>query len=73
MIGNVEIALAVDRDSGHVVQHGCNGRTPVTAEPSVPRACHGGDDAVWSDFSNSVVARIIDIQVARGIDRNLGR
>ena len=68
-----EITRGVDGKLLRSVQQGGKSRAGISAEPKSASARHGGDDAVRSDFSNSVVSGIGYVQIAGLVDGNVGR
>src|SRR5205823_1132829 len=69
LVGDVELAAAVDSDGGHLPDLGLGRRSVVARETLYAGAHDSGDHAVRTDLADPEVGRVGDVQVARRVDR----
>ena len=72
-VGDVEVACGIDRHALRPVQLGVDGRRAVAAVSGQAGARHRRDGAIGRDPADHVVARVGDVQVARGVEGQAGR
>ena len=71
IIGDVQVAGAVQRHADGVGQSRRNGRAAIpSSEAETPGSCHRGDHSRSVHLADAVVERIGDVQVARSVHRH---
>ena len=72
-VGEVDIASAVHRHSGRLIELRAGCRASISAEPWGAGASDSGDEASrCGDFADTMVERVADVDIASAVNRNAG-